>query len=303
MSDDDHPHARDEAPSFDEGGPRILALLRDSAVVLAAVTALLYLASHVYGAQYLTVFGVRSGFHGFGLVHLAMISLPEYIGLGAFTWIMYETLHARKRSRFVAGGVLLLAAIAARPVIVAYHGAGESSLDLDSTTISGLLLFGIFLYLRVKIAPQLQLIERRVAELDARCRNGEEHAGRVEPAARRAAEQAHHRSRRHRIDLGIACGVMTVVLVLPPLATLDAIRASRQDGYMLTAPPETSAPAAVPVRMPVYWIEDRLVYLTNTKQAGCRVHVQAGSTGESWRACTPLIEASLRARQLAQGHR
>jgi len=64
-------------------------LLRDSAIILAAGTGLLYLTGHVYVDAYLDTLGIGGGFHGVGISNLALISWPFVVAILMLTGFIY----------------------------------------------------------------------------------------------------------------------------------------------------------------------------------------------------------------------
>src|SRR4051812_36524202 len=87
-----------------------LKLLRESGVLLALSTTLLYLISHEYGSEYLGVFGVKLGFEGFGLANLALLRILDVLSLLTFVWFVRGALDGERLLDFGIGALTLITA-------------------------------------------------------------------------------------------------------------------------------------------------------------------------------------------------
>src|SRR5688572_461082 len=109
------------SPADNPRSSPVAALLRDSAVLLAGATALLYLTSHLYATQYLSVFGVGAGFHGVSLAHLSMVPFLNYLLLVCVGWFIYDTLTEHRSRRFVLQLIVLVFLIGVKPIVDFAH--------------------------------------------------------------------------------------------------------------------------------------------------------------------------------------
>lgn len=80
-------------------------LVRETAIVLAGVTAVFYLASHIYGRAYLQRMGIDKGFQGVGFGNLAMMSPLDVILAVLLTVTTYYVVIDGQRSIWTAVGI------------------------------------------------------------------------------------------------------------------------------------------------------------------------------------------------------
>jgi hypothetical protein len=303
-----------------ETSAHIVRLARDSGVALAGAAALLYLASHVYGTQYLELYGVEDGFHGFGLAHLAMIPLFSYVNLGCFGWVVYKTLSTESKLWLAVGNLLIIVVILVRLLYALAYGAGVEAVDVAALIIGAAVLIASLVLHRL-VTPRIKKsVEAMAKALKARERleqssgqlakklelfgttlatradlNNEARSVRAEAAdlldlskksiaeGRQLVAQRNRLDQRYRLTLGLGAGLMSLAVALPALATIDAVSAAMQEHYAAIAP--NTSP-----RRPVYWVGDRVVYLT-TEGTKCYVHVQIANVEQSKRECPRLIAA------------
>lgn len=88
---------------------------------------------------------------------------------------------------------------------------------------------------------------------------------------------------RIRVFLAVISGYLTAILALPAAATVLAAAATASDAWGPVS-------ADTPARVPVYWVGDRVVYLT-TEGGSCFVSVQIAGALQTKRKCPPLVTA------------
>jgi hypothetical protein len=77
------------------------AWIRDTAIRLAGVSAMLYLASHIYGHSYLNQFGVRGGFQNIGISNLSMLGPLDCGYIIGFGSVVHWAINQQQVRRFI----------------------------------------------------------------------------------------------------------------------------------------------------------------------------------------------------------
>jgi hypothetical protein len=144
----------------------IASLVRDSAIVISLVTALLYLASHVFGTQYLGFFEIGAGFQGIGLANLAMIPFELSLGLVVFAAGVYAALTASKTWMFVLGIAAMLATGSTRTICVLAYGVELTIDDAIPFFVSGVTCI-VLVSIRVLIIRRMPRFDEIVPGLAA----------------------------------------------------------------------------------------------------------------------------------------
>jgi hypothetical protein len=260
------------------------ALIRETGIVLAAITGILYVASWLYSTMYLREFGVPVGFGGLGLGPLAMLDWFDYLLIVATVSVLYKTVFTAKTLEYVVG-VLCFALVASSGTLVklAYSGA----IDVASPAVVGCAAVVAFVTMRAyrrireligKLQTQLEKAEsilKDAASLDAE----------KQKEAERIKSTCISEIRRSKRYIWMFCSIITVSSVIPMVAKLEATRLSKPAHWIRLDP--TSEP-----RIPVYWVGDRVVYLTVEK--GCSVHMMIGKDEVARTECPDLIEDVVR---------
>jgi hypothetical protein len=277
-------------------------LLRDSAIVLGATTALLYLVGHVYCGIYLSLFGVRSGFAGLTLENLGMLganSLAVFTGSAMTVWMLLGTIDLAgfRRTKIVRPiATVFVLIISVTPTLVLLDNGARPPLETWVHLIVSVTLCILTYPVRRRLdkfdeeADQLKAdAETVAADLKAMVRE----MG-VDPSAddRRNAELARTRVdslmkqirglRSHvkwRRRLGTA--YIAAFIGLPTACFLDASQVVDDDQWQIVR-------AEAAPRVPVYWSGDRLVFLTK-EQGRCFVSVETGETLRSKQRCSGFI--------------
>lgn len=294
--------APEESASPARSTEDIASFLRDSAIVISLVSALLYLASHVFGVQYLAIFEIHAGFHGFGLTNLAMIPFELSLGLLIFAAGVYSTLTTSRTWGFVLGIAAMLAVGSTRTICVLAYGVEMAIDDAIPFFVSGMtciVLIGIhvsiirrmprFDEIVPELAAEAEKLERSFAEELARLPEVKRlpllerrYASKKEELARLTVKARSARW-KYRIAIAVASAYFTVVFAVPSAATILALGATASDRWV------PASDAAVS-RVPVYWTDNRVVYLT-TESGTCFVSVQIEGVLQTKRECSPLVAA------------
>lgn len=267
-----------------EQAPSMGSLVRDSAIVLAAATALLYLTSHVFGSEYLSFFEV-SGFNSFGVGTLAMIEYGWILWLIVFVDIVRLTLRTTGRARFIAGIGLIVVVSATRPLTILAYG-NEVTIDDFGGFIAAAAICVVLTALWKRFGPHFASVEAGLAKTRRLLKRLKEE--RVSEATREvvllknSASYLAHRVWQIRVGTWIASGYITMAFAIPALAWIVAINSAKQERY-------DRIDQNTPARVPVYWISDRVVFLTFND--GCFVHTQIAGVLQSKRSCGRYIRA------------
>lgn len=281
--------ATKDADDEDEPIPTVpesrLTFLRDSAFALGAATALLYFTSAAYGETYLSVFEVSNGFHSFGLGNLAMLSVWELMGLIVFTFLLHAGCSSTKR-RPVALAIVMVCVVGAyTPLSVVRYSHDVRGVDIAVLTATAVVGYGIVSRFYNDYAPNITKLERvldkyrRLGLTDAQAetlplRNGIKATDAVRYLTWRVWEL--------RARTWLFCAYATMFVAVPALATWKAIEAAKQGHYV--APDAQS-----PVRVPVYWVGDRVVYIT--QDGSCNVNIEIAGALKARHECGTLLTA------------
>jgi hypothetical protein len=280
----------------------IAGFIRDSAIVISLVTALLYLASHVFGVQYLGIFEIGAGFQGIGLANLAMIPFELSLGLLIFAAGVYATLTASRPWVFVLGVAAMLAIGSTRTICVLAYGVEMAIDDAIPFFVSGMTCI-VLASIHVLIIRRMPKLDEIVPELAAETEKLEQafakelarlpevkrlpllerrYASKREELARLTAKAQSARW-KYRIALAVVSAYFTAIFALPSAATILALGATASDRWVSTTDGAVS-------RVPVYWVDNRVVYLT-TESGTCFVSVQIEGVLQTKRECSPLVAA------------
>lgn len=313
-------------------------LLRESAIVLAAATGLLYLAGHIYTGSYLEALGIEAGFHIIGLSNLALIHPLAMFAFLLFVGVIYYAMSSPGIFLIVAGGFIVFTMSSLKELLELANGM-EPDIALASIGGGGItIVFWCLCRLRKRV-PSGNFVEEEIADiirerdnllkethtLDKELENaiqglslhasqmngGKEpaidsqevggnavmtDAERLDEQARLKSIQAQNRERTARLSqpLGIivvlryarilrilAAGYIAVFSILPGLALMQVRTALGGSWLKSNDLPDTAE------RVPVYWIGDRYIYVTNARY--CEVHAQILGVEQARRVCPPLL--------------
>jgi hypothetical protein len=257
---------------------------RDSAILIAGATAFLYIANHIYGATYLAFFDVSAGFHGFGLSNLAMIPFVVYLGILTFASLTYRTFRAKSKWRLIVGCIVPVLISATRPLTLMAYGAWFGADDLTMIFYTAVGLY-VVLHFRSTWTDHLTKVEGSAEKFQALANRVNDHKLDT-PAARtilRVERYAAARVWQLKSILFLACAYLIMVAGIPATAWFQAMESAQQDRY--------EPVAGLPARVPVYWVGDRVVFLTFDGATGCRVNVQITAAVQSVRDCGPSVRA------------
>lgn len=260
------------------------AWLKDSAIILGGVTALLYLTSHFYGSIYLGVFNVRSGFQGFGLGNLSMFGTPHATAIVfCFTLVVSAMLTAQRWLLVLL--LILIAMVAHTDLIILSYVRGGLRWSYGYAFLPSILTILIILWWRRFFTR----LEKRGLELQSKLKNIDEKTNgprsvTTDKLRGRLNRDLSRTEFRTIIYTSLLAGALTVFNLANTISHSDAILTTYLgQREMLPEPPTGKA------RIPVYWIGDRYVYVTNDGIT-CEVHEVIDSTEVGAHKCSPVID-------------
>jgi hypothetical protein len=247
---------------------------------------LLYLTSQIFGTAYLDFFDV-SGFHTLGLGTLGMLEYRWLVSLAWFVSMIRSTLRTTQRWRFAAGLAAILLAGTTKPLVVLGYRNSISPWDIDIAAYA----IGICIVLtmaRKRLGPHVQKIEAALAKantllprVEKLVKNNLLKEDSLEIRLIRGARRYFvRRVWEMRVGGWILSGYISMFIAIPAMAWILAMTSVQQERYR-------SFDQNAPARVPVYWVGDRVVFLTF--DTGCFVHTQIAGVLQSKRSCGRYI--------------
>jgi hypothetical protein len=266
----------DQQPAPEQAKKLHEHFLRDSAVMIAGISGLLYLANHLYGGAYLGAVGVSLGFQGVGLSNLALMPLFSVFLLASNTLGTYRMLTHKGVLIADIISVITLLILLCLPLMTALeHGATEDlALGLGLAVAWTVALIAWMRFVR----PHHVDILKEFEELQPHATKPTEDADRIK------YEKARARAASVRLRIILSCAHASAVVYLTTLGRNDCLTLVASKNHKEWRVLDPTGPA----RMPVYWIGDRYIYITNDGKE-CLVHVQIAGVEQARRNCTPVI--------------
>lgn len=273
------------------------AVWRESAVLLAATTALLYLTSQVYGGSYLSFFGVRGYFEGWGLGNLALVSIPGIVGIAASTLLVHAILNSAKHATAYYVGVAFVVVVGSIRAVAKLNAPDTIRFSDLSPIIIGLTAWFAANYWRGDAVARIGKLEKGAVN----ARNQLDQMPDADSPVKRLMERTHaYLSRRVwelRVRVWLLVGYVCMLTVVPSVAWIHAMGTANQE-YAQFHPLSPGSPA----RLPVYWVGDRAVFVTFEPVAlrgvpfgtSCQVHVQMDGIEQTRFTCPDQVVAAIR---------
>jgi hypothetical protein len=264
-------------------------LVADSAIILGATTALLYVLSHVFGEVYLDTFGVEAGFHGFGLNNLAMIPFLAFVFAGVIAFLIADAF--RSKSWIYALVITGCTIVASAVPLISHMSAGQAAVPTDvGWILATLVVGGVMLRRRSTWTTKLENLDAALAK--ARSSLNSAHDKQIDTPQIRQLERIRGylkvRVWQLRATVYIVAAYLVVVSVLPAYANRLALSMADHTSAFVALDANSSP------RIPIYWVGDRVVFLTVRPNAGeCLVTVQIDGGVQTVRDCPPLISRLL----------
>lgn len=274
-------------PSTIDGG-----VWRESGVLLAAVSALLYLTSQVFGAAYLSFFGVKAYLEGWGLGHLGMLSIPVVFTTGIIAAFVHLILTVEKQRRSYMGAAVFVVVVGGARVLLKLDAIDTiRGDDFHPMFLSFVGWAAAYAWQRDSI-PTIANLEQAAIRarniLDQLPSQLNDRGLSAKRLIERLESYSVRRVRELRIRLWVLAAYVTMLSVIPFMAWMAAAGAAQQSYEQYR-----SVDLGAPPRMPVYWVGDRVVYITSEpiKMAGvqvgarCEVHVQIARVEQARFVC------------------
>lgn len=263
------------------------SMIKDSAFVLAAATALLYLTSLVIGSVYFRFFGIPMGFQSFGVGNLALLSPAEFCIAIVFALQANAALLAVKWYYYALGSVIFIAVGASQLIVTIFYGLPVGLGDCIYLFIAILSIF-VLTHARMRMRVVFSKAQNGISLCEDRLPKIKKAELGVTGAAMATVVEVSHRWFRKRVRqmktmAWVLSAYLTMAVMVPALTWFLALMTAHEKSYV-----ETSANAGV--QLPVYAIEDRVMYLSREGKK-CLLNIQMSEDAKFKRLCAPMASA------------